>query len=86
MAPQLRGFVRALDERLINAVQETAVNVTRFFLPQVGAAWLRLWSVCCVDAPVLVQVGLGGCGCSLSVWCRMHLLSQAQVAQGGLLV
>jgi hypothetical protein len=36
MAPQLRGFVRALDERLINAVQETAVNVTRFFLPQVS--------------------------------------------------
>ncbi len=31
-APGLRAFVRALDEKLINAVQETVVNVMRFFM------------------------------------------------------
>ncbi|GLC45938.1 hypothetical protein PLESTF_000714400 [Pleodorina starrii] len=32
--PQLRAFVRALDEKFINGVQETVVNVIRFFLPE----------------------------------------------------
>ncbi|GIL88543.1 hypothetical protein Vretimale_15339 [Volvox reticuliferus] len=32
--PQLRAFVRALDEKFINGVQETVVNVVRFFLPE----------------------------------------------------
>ncbi|KAF5829573.1 Vps51/Vps67-domain-containing protein [Dunaliella salina] len=32
--PSLRAFITALDEKFINAVQETATNVTRFFLPQ----------------------------------------------------
>jgi vacuolar protein sorting-associated protein 51 len=34
--PGLRQFVRALDEKLINAVQETVMNVMRFFMPKVG--------------------------------------------------
>ncbi|PNH08814.1 Vacuolar protein sorting-associated protein 51 [Tetrabaena socialis] len=32
--PPLRAFVRALDEKFINGVQETVVNVIRFFLPE----------------------------------------------------
>ncbi|GLI70392.1 hypothetical protein VaNZ11_015174 [Volvox africanus] len=32
--PQLRAFLRALDEKFINGVQETVVNVVRFFLPE----------------------------------------------------
>ncbi|KAG2495102.1 hypothetical protein HYH03_006712 [Edaphochlamys debaryana] len=32
--PALRVFVRALDEKFINGVQETVVNVVRFFLPE----------------------------------------------------
>ncbi|KAL6763334.1 hypothetical protein V8C86DRAFT_2499142 [Haematococcus lacustris] len=32
--PNLRAFAKALDEKLINAVQETVMNVMRFFLPQ----------------------------------------------------
>lgn len=30
--PNLRQFVRALDEKVLNAMQETVVNVLRFFL------------------------------------------------------
>jgi hypothetical protein len=33
--PGLRQFVRALDEKLINAMQETTMNVTRFFMSKV---------------------------------------------------
>ncbi len=34
-APGLRAYVRALDEKVINAVQETVMNVMRFFMPKV---------------------------------------------------
>lgn len=40
--PGLRQFVRALDEKLINAVQETVMNVMRFFLSKV---WAWVWVV-----------------------------------------
>ncbi|KAG2450988.1 hypothetical protein HYH02_004260 [Chlamydomonas schloesseri] len=32
--PPLRAFVRSLDEKFISGVQETVVNVIRFFLPE----------------------------------------------------
>mmetsp|Transcript_18627 Transcript_18627/g.47206 ORF Transcript_18627/g.47206 Transcript_18627/m.47206 type:complete len:953 (-) Transcript_18627:187-3045(-) len=34
VAPGLRAFIKSLDERLINAINETVINVMRFFLPQ----------------------------------------------------